>query len=119
MITNIAYLTSSTTLAVCFHDTTHWDWANGLEKHYMEIADELRNYNTLHDIRGESLDDAAMWLSARNAEAAKTYGPQWKTLGLQDRGVWDEENVKHFPRTVGLIKELNVPSCEAFFAKQG
>jgi hypothetical protein len=35
------------------------------------------------------------------------------------RGVWDGENVNYFPRTVELIKELQVPSCEAFFAKQG
>ena len=73
----------------------------------------------LFHVEEASVEDTALWLSARNSEAAKAYGPQWKTLGLQDRGVWDEDNILHFPRTVSLIKELNVPSCEAFFAKQG
>lgn len=104
--------------SVCFHDTSKWDWAIGLEKHYQEIVGELKAYNQVHNIVETSLEDNALWLSARNSDAAKTYGPQWKTLALQDRGVWDDENVLHFPKTVELIKTLNVPSCEAFFAKQ-
>jgi hypothetical protein len=25
-----------------------------------------------------------------------SYGPQWKTLGLQDRGMWDSDNVQRW-----------------------
>jgi len=30
----------------------------------------------------------------------------------------DNNNAKHFPSTVKIIKELNIPSCEVFFARQ-
>lgn len=58
------------------------------------------------------------WISARNSDAASTYGPQWRTFALQDRGLWDEENRKFFPKTVSLLSNLRTPSCEVFFARQ-
>ena len=32
--------------------------------------------------------------------------------------VWDPVNTKLFPKTTAILKELQVPVCEAFFAKQ-
>ena len=40
-------------------------------------------------------------------------------MGLQDRSVWSAENTPEFPRTIQIMKDLNVPSCEVFYAKQG
>merc|ERR1711871_1042895 len=43
----------------------------------------------------------------------------WKTMGLQDRGKWDEERMEFFPKTKKILTSLKVPSCEVFFARQG
>jgi hypothetical protein len=36
---------------------------------------------------------------------------------LQDRA-WDPVNTKLFPKTTAVIKKLEIPTCEVFFAKQ-
>lgn len=96
-----------------FHDMEQHPWALGLEKHYREILSEVTEY-----IQSQSEAKAEIWLGARDTAGA-LYGPEWKTLGLQDRSVWDEERIPHFPRTVQLLKDLSVPSVEVFFARQG
>ena len=35
------------------------------------------------------------------------YGDDWRTLVLQDRGHWDENNALLFPRTAQIVKDLN------------
>ena len=37
---------------------------------------------------------------------SSSYGPQWKTLGLQDRGMWDSDNVQ---RWVSYIHTTYIP----------
>jgi hypothetical protein len=58
------------------------------------------------------------WLGPRDT-TGNHYGPEWKTLGLQDRSVWSDELRGEFPRTIEVLESNKVPSCEAFFAKQG
>ena len=98
----------------CFHNVeeTHFQWARSLGEQYNTIWNELEKYNEQVKIDGK------VWLPPRDASGS-SYGPEWKTLGLQDRGVWDEEKLRYFPKTVSLLKEVEAPSCEVFFAKQG
>ena len=109
--------------ATCFHDLAIHPWAENLESKHMEILTELQSYHkrhsadipTINALTGNFVGD---WLPPRDS-AGNSYGPEWKTLGLQDRSVWDEDRVKEFPHTVQILQDLDVPSCEVFFAKQG
>lgn len=58
-----------------------------------------------------------VWVSAARKDAVG-YGRAWRTLVLQDRGVWDPINSKIFPRTSQLMKDLKAPTLEVFFARQ-
>ena len=58
-----------------------------------------------------------IWAPAAREEAI-AYGPDWRTLVLQDRCVWDITNSSLFPRTTELVKRFKVPSVEVFFARQ-
>lgn len=102
-----------------FHEIESFPWALQLEEHSAEILEELnKNIAKQNAIRRRLMSSESEWLSPRDT-AGSAYGPEWKTLGLQDRSVWDEEKVSDYPVTVRLLKEFNVPSCEVFFAKQG
>jgi len=113
--------------ATCFHSLERHPWAVQLEARYAEILAELRAYHESHARAAApsatssptlgTLDAAGDWLPPRDS-AGDAYGPEWKTLGLQDRSVWDEDRVSEFPATVRILRELDVPSCEVFFAKQ-
>ena len=105
--------------AMPFHNTQDFSWAMNLEKNYGEILEEL-TASTLRQraAQRKSFSAESDWLPPRDT-AGTAYGPEWKTLGLQDRSVWDDERVLEFPRTVELLKKFEVPSCEVFFAKQG
>lgn len=96
-----------------FHDIKQFTWALGLQQHYREILSEVNAY----DLKQKE-SKTSLWLGARDTAGA-SYGPEWKTLGLQDRSVWDEERMPDFPRTVQVLKDLSVPSVEVFFARQG
>ena len=115
--------------ATCFHDMKIHPWALQLEEKHAEIVAELQAYHGRYAPSSSSakasatgalgiVDAAGEWLPPRDS-AGNSYGPEWKTLGLQDRSVWDDDRVKEFPRTVRILKDLDVPSCEVFFAKQG
>jgi hypothetical protein len=59
-----------------------------------------------------------IWAEAARAEAT-AYGPEWRTLVLQDRGKWDATNAALFPQTVRLVRDVaTAPSVECFFARQ-
>lgn len=96
-----------------FHDiqTPSYQWIQDLEANSQIVINEFNEYMQISN-------KDSKWLIARNIEAAKEYGPTWKTLALQDRGLWDSDNIKLFPKTVQLLRDINVPSCEVFFAKQ-
>lgn len=113
--------------ATCFHDMKIHPWALQLEEKHAEILAELQAYHGRYAPSSAKapatgalgiVDAAGEWLPPRDS-AGNSYGPEWKTLGLQDRSVWDDDRVKEFPRTVRILKDLDVPSCEVFFAKQG
>ena len=53
--------------------------------------DELRNRGSMS------------WCGAQDV-AARAYGEDWKTLGLCDRGYWDEANTRLFPNTCRLLR---------------
>jgi hypothetical protein len=98
--------------AMSFHDLSapHYDWVHGLEKNYETIKKELFSYQK---------KQVAEWLPPRDA-SGEAYGPEWKTLGLQDRGVWeDHSRLKYFRKTQKLLIDNDVPCQEVFFARQG
>lgn len=105
--------------AMPFHKTEAFPWALSLEAHYMEILKELQDSNMKQKkVQRQLMTAESEWLPPRDISGG-AYGPEWKTLGLQDRSNWDEDRILEFPRTVEILKQFNVPSCEVFFAKQG
>jgi aspartyl/asparaginyl beta-hydroxylase (cupin superfamily) len=58
-----------------------------------------------------------VWVPASRKDAVG-YGRAWRTLVLQDRGVWDPINSKLFPKTTQLMKDVKAPTLEVFFARQ-
>ena len=101
----------------------YWDvhggdfpWLTYLESNHEVIRDELKAALTdpLLAQKGN-----AVWVSATEArDDAAGYGPDWRTLVLQDRCEWETTNIALFPKTVELITQANAPSVEVFFAKQ-
>lgn len=102
--------------ATPFHDIStsdSYNWVRNLEANAQKIIDEFNSVTSQPDLAEKGTN---VWASAV-VEAATTYGPDWRTLVLQDR-VWDDTNTKLFPVTTSLLKECGVPSVEAFFARQ-
>mmetsp|Transcript_7078 Transcript_7078/g.12715 ORF Transcript_7078/g.12715 Transcript_7078/m.12715 type:complete len:362 (-) Transcript_7078:172-1257(-) len=106
--------------ALPFHDISNesipgYNWTRQLESHWTTIRDELqRAYSTSGRI---SKTGNNVWVPAVRDEALD-YGPNWRTLVLQDRE-WDPVNAKLFPKTVKILKHtVQCPSVEVFFAKQ-
>ena len=99
----------------------YWDvhggsfpWMVTLEKNFETIRDELRAGLANPDV--ERLGNS-VWVPAVRDDA-DGYGPDWRTLVLQDRGEWEPTNCGFFPKTVALVKAAGTPSVEVFFAKQ-
>ncbi len=103
-----------------FHDEKNsqkFPWVAKLEGSSHIVAKELQEF-----IKKDKLKkvESSKWLGPRfEITGGGHYGNDWKTLGLQDRGLWDGENVNEFPKTIELLKKCKVPSCEVFFARQG
>lgn len=95
--------------------TGEYQWVQHLEKNWTYIRDELLDVTARDDLAEKGNN---VW-APPVVEAANTYGPDWRTLVLQDR-VWDPINTKLFPVTTGILRddEAEVPSIEAFFARQ-
>lgn len=100
-----------------FLDATHPDyqWCRDLESRYDEIIAEFKQVTSQPE--EELVEKGTNVWAPPVVEAANAYGPDWKTLVLQDRK-WDETNMKLFPLTSNIVKQCNVPSVEVFFAKQ-
>jgi len=99
-----------------FWDPYEHEWARRLRDNAKTIQDEFQRVA----IDGASeLDEKGnnVWATAANSTSAQAYGPSWKTLALMDRCVWDPINVHLFPETTRLLRELQVPCIEAFFAR--
>lgn len=58
-----------------------------------------------------------IWSAAAREEAI-AYGPQWRTLVLQDRSRWSDTNAALFPKTAQIVRDSGCPSVEVFFARQ-
>ena len=91
-----------------FHDPYEFSWARSLRNNAKIIQDEFRRVAVLGadelEMKGNNV-----WATAANATSASSYGPDWKTLALMDRCVWDDINTKLFPETTRLLRELQVP----------
>jgi hypothetical protein len=97
-----------------FFNNAEFPWTSILEQNWESIRDELWHWESR---RGElEKRGSRIWASAARAEAV-AYGPDWRTLVLQDRR-WDEDNCKLFSKTNQIIRESGIPSVEAFFARQ-
>lgn len=103
-------------LAIPYHDVYNgqFTWMEKLENNYGQIQQEfqLALQNPELETSGNSI-----WVPAARDDAV-AYGPNWRTLVLQDRCEWEEVNCKLFPKTVELLKSVQCPSVEAFFARQ-
>lgn len=95
--------------------TDAYAWASRLQDEWETIRDELAAAVATPDLekRGNNV-----WVPPV-VEAAQAYGPDWRTLVLQDRE-WDQTNTEIFPKTTALLREgsTEIPCVEAFFAKQ-
>lgn len=81
-----------------------YPWLVQLEAHSHIIQKEFTEAMT--DGEGLQSKGNRVWVPAAREEAI-AYGPNWRTLVLQDRGLWEEANCKLFPKTVKLLKELD------------
>jgi aspartate beta-hydroxylase len=102
-----------------FHDASQLSWVRGLEGQWEEIAAELASVLARggpEQCGGNDWAGIGDATGGRDATAV-SYGPEWRTLGLQDRGLWDPLNMRIFPRTTAALRECEVPCVEAFFAK--
>lgn len=97
-----------------FHDATDHPWTRRLEDNWSSIADELRDATGSRRLLEQGTN---VW-ARPVVEAANAYGPDWRTLVLQDRE-WDAANCSIFPVTAGLLRDgEGAPCVEAFFARQ-
>lgn len=96
-----------------WHDIGTHSWVPALEASWRDIADELQDVCSEPALlkRGTNV-----WVPPV-VDAARAYGPDWRTLVLQDRE-WDSANTELFPRTTAALRAAQVPSVEAFFARQ-
>jgi aspartyl/asparaginyl beta-hydroxylase (cupin superfamily) len=99
-----------------FHDPYAFEWAQKLRENAKTIQDE---FNRVAIEGSDELDAKGnnVWATAANSTSAQSYGPDWKTLALMDRCVWDPINVHLFPETTKLLRDIDVPCLEAFFAR--
>lgn len=89
-------------------------WLQKLETEYELVQSELKC--ALQNPNLSSVGNS-IWVPASRDDAL-AYGPNWRTLVLQDRCNWEETNVTFFPNTVRLLKDAESPSVEVFFARQ-
>ncbi|CAM9184546.1 unnamed protein product, partial [Phaeothamnion confervicola] len=91
-------------------ETSEFPWVGALEAGSGAIADEFKSYMATAASQTFSSDSAHM----------SVMGPGWSGVRLQRLGRWIPENCKHFPQTVKLLKELEVPVAVrgVIFARQ-
>jgi len=87
-----------------FHEVEDHPWMVELEKH----AETIRKEFILSQARDLSRGNR-IWEMALTKDAL-AYGPDWRTLVLQDRGRWEPTNTQFFPNTTKIIKSLNAPT---------
>lgn len=95
-------------------DETLPKWTQPLQKRYKDIRSEFTRV-ALADPDQLAEQGNNIWAGALTDDAS-SYGTDWKTLVLCDRGVWDPVNVNLFPKTAQAIHDCGVPATEVFFA---
>lgn len=89
-------------------------WTNKLSKSFKDIQNEFARV-ALTNSEQLAQQGNNIWAGALT-EDASSYGTDWKTLVLCDRGVWDPINVNLFPKTAKAVRDAGVPATEVFFA---
>lgn len=99
-----------------YHDVHSgaFQWLEDLEANSEKIRDELQAALMNPDI--DKLGNS-IWVPAARDDAV-AYGPNWRTLVLQDRCTWEDTNTRLFPETVQTLQRSSAPSVEVFFARQ-
>jgi hypothetical protein len=88
-----------------FWDPIDFDWAKYLESQYPAIRKEFDAVTA--NMQQLQQDGNNVWAGALTDDAA-SYGEDWKTLVLLDRGRWDPINANLFPITASKL-------CHLFF----
>lgn len=92
-----------------------YPWLEAVEKQADVIIEEFEAVTA--DASALQARGANVWVPAARKEAV-AYGPSWRTLVVQDRGIWDPVNSLLFPRTKKLLMDVDAPTLEVFFARQ-
>ena len=82
-----------------FHSGAY-PWLEEVEKHASVFIEEFKHV-TSDDVHLKE-KGTNIWVPAARKEAV-AYGPSWRTLVLQDRGIWDPINSNLFPRTKQML----------------
>lgn len=94
-----------------FHSGAY-PWLEKVEKHASVFIEEFKQV-TSDDVHLKE-KGTNIWVPAARKEAV-AYGPSWRTLVLQDRGVWDPINSNLFPRTKQMLVDAQGrKDCHAF-----
>jgi Aspartyl/Asparaginyl beta-hydroxylase len=96
-----------------FWNTDDFDWCGKLASKYKAIRDEFKSVTA--DMDTLVAQGNNIWAGALS-EDASSYGEDWKTLVLMNRGIWDPINANLFPVTAKAVHESGVPAVEVFFA---
>ncbi|EFN52042.1 hypothetical protein CHLNCDRAFT_58968 [Chlorella variabilis] len=91
-----------------------YEWLLAVEQQADAILREFREVTADAELAAKGNN---IWVPAVRGDAAG-YGDDWRTLVLQDRGHWDPDNARLFPRTVQVFQDLKAPTLEVFFARQ-
>ncbi|KAI7836855.1 hypothetical protein COHA_009308 [Chlorella ohadii] len=91
-----------------------YKWLEALEKQTPVILQEFLEVTADPELERKGNN---IWVPAVRGDAAG-YGDDWRTLVLQDRGYWDEDNEKLFPKTAKIFQDMDAPTLEVFFARQ-
>lgn len=92
-----------------------YDWLKHIEDNAAVIQKEFEI--AMKDPGSLLVRGTRVWSKAARDEAV-SYGPNWRTLVLQDRGIWEDSNIKIFPKTHQMLVNINAPTLEVFFARQ-
>ena len=74
-----------------------------VEAHAAKIWEEFQEVTA--DAEGLAARGNSIWVAAVRDDAL-AYGPEWRTLVLQDRGTWEPTNSRLFPRTTKIFTDL-------------
>eukprot|EP00887_Chlorella_sp_A99_P002049 scaffold18.g2049.t1 len=92
-----------------------YEWLEAVEAAADDIWEEFQAVTA--DAEALATKGENIWVPAVRDDAV-AYGPDWRTLVLQDRGIWHPVNSRLFPCTFKILRDLDAPALEVFFARQ-